>query len=95
MLSFHTAMDETPADTGERGLAWPSSACYFGSFRSGPEKKESKIMLTITEEYNWKTTKSAFNKITIYAEVQERTISNAYCEYKKCTRTLTFLIGML
>lgn len=52
-------------------------------------------MLTVIEDYNWKTTKSAFNKLTIYVEVQERTISNAYCEYKKCTRTISFLIGML
>lgn len=34
-------------------------------------------MLTVIEDYNWKTTKSAFNKLTIYVEVQERTISNA------------------
>lgn len=62
-------MDETPANAGEWNGSSPLSVCSGLNFSdlssSGPEKKESKIMLTVIEEYSRNVTKSTFNKLTI------------------------------
>lgn len=79
-------MDETPAVCSGLNFSDLSS--------SGPEKKESKVMLTVIEEYSCNVTKPTFNKLTIYVETPEQTISNIYYKYKKCERTLTFLISV-